>query len=244
MIYACLRFIEEWAHPLTLVNYIAARPGVGRGAGERAGGAGGRDRALRSRAPLALVATLVAGRRRARWPCAATRRCGRAPRLQIGDRHRLAAAGADVDGHVGRVVQHARVLPPRAGRGSARGSSALPTCCGFALPASAAVGVARGALSDRACVARAARAGARPARRSLVLLRAGASTRRTCTTRSCPDAAQPRSRTKLQTRCSRRRPLPRAPLKRASMRSQPAESATPISPCSTPFFSCAGNWRL
>ena len=75
MIYACLRFIEEWAHPLTLVNYtlIGLSSGLGavrarwpRCAGEaraaargRAGGAR-RDRRRR--------------RARARSRCAATRR--------------------------------------------------------------------------------------------------------------------------------------------------------------------------
>ena len=49
MIYACLRFIEEWAHPLTFVNFlliglvVGLRPrrrALARSAGEAAFGAG------------------------------------------------------------------------------------------------------------------------------------------------------------------------------------------------------------
>ena len=41
MIYACLRFIEEWAHPLTLGQLRADRPLLGHRARGRAGRIGG-----------------------------------------------------------------------------------------------------------------------------------------------------------------------------------------------------------
>ena len=69
MIYACLRFIEEWAHPLTLVNFVADRPVLGLPA--RRG-----RRARRRR-----------GRAAARW-------CGPAALVVDAPRRRRAPAGA------------------------------------------------------------------------------------------------------------------------------------------------------
>jgi DMSO reductase anchor subunit len=52
MIYACLRFLAEWAHPLTPLNFVLMGAGLGLHAGRRAG---------RGMAP-ALRALLPAGR--------------------------------------------------------------------------------------------------------------------------------------------------------------------------------------
>ena len=61
MIYACLRFIEEWSHPLTLVNYTLT--GLASGAVLCAALAAwaGEGALLRVVAPAALVATALAG---------------------------------------------------------------------------------------------------------------------------------------------------------------------------------------
>jgi len=61
MIYACLRFIQEWAHPLTVSNYTL----IGLSSGLILAGAlasfGGEADLAASIAPWALIATLVAG---------------------------------------------------------------------------------------------------------------------------------------------------------------------------------------
>ena len=61
MIYACLRFIEEWSHPLTFVNYTLI--GLASGAVLCAALAAwaGEGALLRAVAPAALVATAIAG---------------------------------------------------------------------------------------------------------------------------------------------------------------------------------------
>ena len=60
MIYACLRFVQEWAHPLTPANYML----IGLSSGLVLAGAlaalAGEQRLLHALAPWALVATLVA----------------------------------------------------------------------------------------------------------------------------------------------------------------------------------------
>jgi len=65
MIYACLRFIEEWSHPLTVVNYTLT--GLASGAVLCAAMAAwaGEGALLRTVAPAALVATGLAGVTRA-----------------------------------------------------------------------------------------------------------------------------------------------------------------------------------
>jgi len=61
MIYACIRFIQEWAHPLTLVNYtlIGLASGVVLACALAALGA--QDALLRVAGPAALVLTVAAG---------------------------------------------------------------------------------------------------------------------------------------------------------------------------------------
>jgi sulfite dehydrogenase (quinone) subunit SoeC len=60
MIYACLRFIEEWAHPLTVINFtlIGLSSGLVLGCALAAGA--GEARLLQAASPLALTFTLLA----------------------------------------------------------------------------------------------------------------------------------------------------------------------------------------
>ncbi len=116
MIYACLRFIEEWAQPLTIVNFVLLGMSSGLVVRERAGGAArrrgrARDRAFRRRASSRSSRASrgsLALRRNARIRHRST--------LQSATGIRADATGADVDGNVGGLVQHARVLPRRLAR--------------------------------------------------------------------------------------------------------------------------------
>ncbi len=60
MIYACLRFIEEWAQPLTLVNFVLIGLASGLLLASALAAVGGEAQLLRVSGPWALVATLVA----------------------------------------------------------------------------------------------------------------------------------------------------------------------------------------
>lgn len=61
MIYACLRFIEEWAQPLTIVNFALTGLSSGLVLAGALAALAGEDRALAAALPAALVATTVAG---------------------------------------------------------------------------------------------------------------------------------------------------------------------------------------
>src|SRR6185295_724913 len=61
MIYACLRFIEEWAQPLTVVNFVLLGLSSGLVLACALAALVGEGRALASALPAALVATVVAG---------------------------------------------------------------------------------------------------------------------------------------------------------------------------------------
>ena len=68
MIYACLRFIEEWAQPLTVVNFILLGVSSGSVLASALAASAGEERALSFALPLALVATLAAwASRTAAW---------------------------------------------------------------------------------------------------------------------------------------------------------------------------------
>jgi DMSO reductase anchor subunit len=68
MIYACLRFIEEWAQPLTVVNFVLLGLSSGSVLASALAALAGEHRALALAAPLALVVTLVAwATRTAAW---------------------------------------------------------------------------------------------------------------------------------------------------------------------------------
>jgi len=61
MIYACLRFIQEWAHPLTVSNYTLIGLSSGLILAGALASAGGEARFAAAIAPWALAATLAAG---------------------------------------------------------------------------------------------------------------------------------------------------------------------------------------
>ena len=60
MIYACLRFIEEWAQPLTVVNFVLLGMSSGLVLATALAALAGEEPALRAAVPAALLATLVA----------------------------------------------------------------------------------------------------------------------------------------------------------------------------------------
>ena len=82
MIYACLRFIEEWAQPLTVVNFIAARARVRVSFSPARSPRSPTPRVPRRERPAALVVTLDRLARRACRPCAATPRIRHRSTLQ------------------------------------------------------------------------------------------------------------------------------------------------------------------
>jgi DMSO reductase anchor subunit len=65
MIYACLRFVQEWAHALTVVNYTLIGLSSGLVLAAALAALGGEEALLRSAGPSALVATLAAWATRA-----------------------------------------------------------------------------------------------------------------------------------------------------------------------------------
>jgi sulfite dehydrogenase (quinone) subunit SoeC len=65
MIYACLRFIEEWAQPLTVVNFVLLGLSSGLVLASALAVLAGEGLALRAAVPAALLATVVAGAARA-----------------------------------------------------------------------------------------------------------------------------------------------------------------------------------
>ena len=190
MIYACLRFIAGMgaaAHARQL-RPASARPRASTLATALAAIARRRD-ARRRRRPLRRSCS-----RCSRWAsrvarAAPQRRARATSTLQSGDRHRRAAHRAEVDGHVGRVVQHARVLPWRVGRGAARWSrlalhrrwrSRVPVAAGRRGPR---------AGRRRRWLARRRRASRRAASPSAGSSSPRRSTRRTSTTRRCPEVS-------------------------------------------------------
>lgn len=60
MIYACLRFIEEWAHPLTIVNFTLIGLSSGLVLACALGALAGEERLVRVAGPFALAVTLAA----------------------------------------------------------------------------------------------------------------------------------------------------------------------------------------
>ena len=60
MIYACIRFIQEWAHPLTLLNYTLIGLSSGLVLATALAALGGEARLLAALAPAALAVTLLA----------------------------------------------------------------------------------------------------------------------------------------------------------------------------------------
>ena len=111
MIYACLRLLQEWATPLTPINYLLL--GCASGATLAAACAAVMGSPLTGAFVRAAIALTVAG---AIMRVAALVRNRRLrPRIDtaVGDRHPAPPHPADRAGDDGRLVQHPRVLPRR-----------------------------------------------------------------------------------------------------------------------------------
>jgi len=150
MIYACLRFIEEWAQPLTIVNFFL----LGLSSGSVLAGAlaalAGEQRALAIAAPTALVVTLVAwASRSAAWRRNAVLRHRSTLQTATGIRSaRLAqtSMGMSAGSFNTREFFH------RASVSALRRIKGIAVVLGFAVPAVLMAGVAAGVLADLACV--------------------------------------------------------------------------------------------
>ena len=151
MIYACLRFIEEWAQPLTVVNFVLLGLSSGTVLASALAALAGEHRALALAAPLALVVTLVAwASRSAAW------------RHNAALRHRSTLQSATGIGSA-RLAQtsmgmsagsfNTREFFHRASASALRRIKGIAIVLGFALPAVLIAGVIVGALPELACVA-------------------------------------------------------------------------------------------
>jgi len=151
MIYACLRFIEEWAQPLTVVNFVLLGLSSGTVLASALAALAGESRALALAAPLALVVTLVAwASRTAAW------------RRNAALRHRSTLQSATGIGSA-RLAQtsmgmsagsfNTREFFHRASASALRRIKGIAIVLGFALPALLIAGVTVGVLPDLACVA-------------------------------------------------------------------------------------------
>jgi len=150
MIYACLRFIEEWAQPLTVVNFVLLGLSSGSVLASALAALGGEARALALAAPLALVVTLVAwASRTAAWRRNAALRHRSTLQTATGIRSaRLAqtSMGMSAGSFNTREFFHRASL---AALGRIKG---IAIVLAFALPAVLTAAVAAGALGDVACV--------------------------------------------------------------------------------------------
>ena len=151
MIYACLRFIEEWAQPLTVVNFFLLGLSSGSVLASALAALASERRALALAAPLALVLTLVAwASRTAAW------------RRNAALRHRSTLQTATGIGSA-RLAQtsmgmsagsfNTREFFHRASASALRRIKGIAIVLGFALPALLIAAVVCGALPDLACVA-------------------------------------------------------------------------------------------
>jgi sulfite dehydrogenase (quinone) subunit SoeC len=151
MIYACLRFIEEWAQPLTVVNFFLLGLSSGSVLASALAALASERRALALAAPLALALTLVAwASRTAAW------------RRNAALRHRSTLQTATGIGSA-RLAQtsmgmsagsfNTREFFHRASASALRRIKGIAIVLGFALPALLIAAVVCGALPDLACVA-------------------------------------------------------------------------------------------
>jgi len=103
--------VQEWAHPLTIVNYTL----IGLSSGLRAGWRRW-QRSVASRRSPRRDRTVGAAVTLAAWACRslALRRNARRPEVDapVGHRHPRRRRRAAVDGPVRPLVKHARVFPP------------------------------------------------------------------------------------------------------------------------------------
>lgn len=151
MIYACLRFIEEWAQPLTIVNFFLLGLSSGLVLASALAAVAGEPRALTLAAPAAVVVTLVAwASRTAAWRRNASIRHRSTLQTATGIRSpRLAqtSMGMSAGSFNTREFFH------RASRLALSRIKLVAIVFAFALPALLLAGVAAGALPDLACVA-------------------------------------------------------------------------------------------
>ncbi|HSC64781.1 MAG TPA: DmsC/YnfH family molybdoenzyme membrane anchor subunit [Caldimonas sp.] len=151
MIYACLRFIEEWAQPLTILNFVLLGLSSGCVLASALAALASEAHALALAAPLALVVTLVAwASRAAAW------------RRNAALRHRSTLQSA-TGIRSARLVQtsmgmsagsfNTREFFHRASASALRNVKGIAIVLGFAVPAVVIAGVVAGALPSLACVA-------------------------------------------------------------------------------------------
>jgi len=150
MIYACLRFIEEWAQPLTIVNFVLLGVSSGSVLASALAALAGEERALTLAVWLALLVTLVAWpSRTAAWRRNATLRHRSTLQSATGIRSaRLAqtSMGMSAGSFNTREFFH-RASVSALGR-----IKGIAIVLAFALPALAMAGVAAGVLPGIACV--------------------------------------------------------------------------------------------
>ncbi|MEO8312355.1 MAG: DmsC/YnfH family molybdoenzyme membrane anchor subunit [Caldimonas sp.] len=151
MIYACLRFIEEWAQPLTIVNFVLIGLSSGLVLASALAALAGEARALALGAPAAAVVTLVAwASRTAAWRRNAAIRHRSTLQTATGIRSpRLAqtSMGMSAGSFNTREFFH------RASRLALSRIKATAIVLGFALPALLIAAVAIGVLPPLGCVA-------------------------------------------------------------------------------------------
>jgi len=151
MIYACLRFIEEWAQPLTVVNFFLLGLSSGSVLASALAALASERGALALAAPLALALTLVAwASRTAAW------------RRNAALRHRSTLQTATGIGSA-RLAQtsmgmsagsfNTREFFHRASASALCRIKGIAIVLAFALPGLLIAGVVLGALPDLACVA-------------------------------------------------------------------------------------------
>ena len=151
MIYACLRFIEEWAQPLTLVGFVLVGLSSGSVLASALAVLAGETRVLVLAAPAAVILTIVAAAARvAAW------------RRNAAIRHRSTLQSA-TGIRSARLVQtsmgmsagsfNTREFFHRASTLALRRIKGVAIVLGFALPALLIALAAVGALGDLACVA-------------------------------------------------------------------------------------------
>jgi len=150
MIYACLRFIEEWAQPLTLVNFVLLGVSSGSVLASALAALAAEQAALALAAPVALVVTLLAwASRTAAWRRNAVLRHRSTLQTATG----IASARlAQTSMGMSAGSFNTREFFHRASASALRRIKAIVIVLGFALPALLMAGVAAGMLPSAACV--------------------------------------------------------------------------------------------
>ncbi len=150
MIYACLRFIEEWAQPLTIVNFVLLGLSSGLVLASTLAALSGEAHALALAAPAAVAVTLVA------W---ASRAVAWHRNASLRHRSTLQTATGIRSPHIAQTSMgmsagsfNTREFFHRASQLALRRIKGAAIVLGFALPALLVAAVAIGALPDLACL--------------------------------------------------------------------------------------------